>query len=194
MYDKFLISNSERKVNRFKSEYFNTNYVKEELRNIVNMIHYDELEIQDGIVIPYIIMNVYLKNLKKYRSEKAEIKIEEFIKLFNFLCETLNSIHKKGIIHRDIKPENILVDKAGKFVLTDFGIVHYDKEDFPIDNKTRKGERLANIEFSAPEQISNQFEVTQAADIYSMAQVMYWYIFGNVNRGIGAKCISQTHN
>lgn len=86
------------------------------------------------------------------------------------------------------------MDKDGKFVLTDFGIAHYEKEDFPIDNKTRKGERLANIEFSAPEQISNQFEVTQAADIYSMAQVMYWYIFGNVNRGTGAKYISQTHN
>lgn len=92
---KFLISNSERKVNRFKSEYFNTNYVKNELCNIVNMIHYDELEIQDGIVIPYIIMNVYLKNLKKYRSEKGEIKIEEFTNLFKFFCETLNSIHKK---------------------------------------------------------------------------------------------------
>lgn len=191
---KFLISNSERKVNRFKSEYFNTNYVKNELCNIVNMIHYDELEIQDGIVIPYIIMNVYLKNLKKYRGEKGEIKREEFTNLLKFFCETLYTVHKKGIIHRDIKPENILVDKDGKFVLTDFGIAHYDKEDFPIDNKTRKGERLANIEFSAPEQISNQFEVTQVADIYSMAQVMYWYIFGNVNRGTGAEYISQTHN
>ena len=54
---------------------------------------------------------------------------------------------------------------------------------FPIDNETKKGERLANIEFSAPEQISNQYEVAQAADIYSMAQIMYWYVVGNVNRG-----------
>lgn len=148
---KFLISDLERKHVRFKSEYFNTNYVRNELQNVVNMIHYGEFEIQDGIVIPYIIMNRYSKNLKRYRKEKSEIKEKEFLTLVKFLFSALNSIHRKGIIHRDIKPENILIDKDEKFVLSDFGIAHYDKEDFPIDNKTRKGERLANIEFSAPE-------------------------------------------
>lgn len=191
---KFLISDSKRKHNRFKSEYFNTNYVRNELCNIVNMIHYDELEIQNGIVIPYIIMSRYSKNLKKYRNGKGEIREEEFRYLSDFLFSTLNLIHRKGIIHRDIKPENILVDKDEKFVLSDFGIAHYEKDDFPIDNKTKKGERLANIEFSAPEQISNHYEVTQAADIYSMAQIMYWFVFGTVNRGTGAECISQKYS
>ena len=40
---KFLNSDSERKQIRFKSEYFNTNFVRDELPNIVNMIHYEEL-------------------------------------------------------------------------------------------------------------------------------------------------------
>lgn len=191
---KFLISDSERKLSRFKSEYFNTNYVRNELRNVVNMIHYDEIVIQEGVRIPYIIMTLYSKNLKKYRNEKDEINEEEFINLFNFLLVTLNSIHRKGIIHRDIKPENILVDKKEKFVLSDFGIAHYEKEDFLIDNKTKKGERLANIEFSAPEQISNKYEVTQTADIYSMAQIMYWFAFGTVNRGTDADYISQKYD
>ena len=191
---KFLISDSERKYVRFKSEYFNTNYVRNELKNIVNMIHYGEFEIQNGVVIPYIIMTCYSKNLKKYRKEKSEIKENDFLDLVKFLFATLNLIHKKGIIHRDIKPENILVDKDEKFVLSDFGIAHYDREDFPIDNKTKKGERLANIEFSAPEQINNQYGVTQTADIYSMAQVMYWFIFGTVNRGTGTEYISSKYD
>lgn len=191
---KFLISDSERKHVRFKSEYFNTNYVRNELKNIVNMIHYGELEMSEGIVVPYIIMTCYSKNLKKYRKEKSEIKKNDFENLVKFLFSTLNLIHKNGIIHRDIKPENILVVKDGKFILSDFGIAHYDKEDFPIDNMTKKGERLANIEFSAPEQINNQYEVTQTADIYSMAQVMYWFIFGTVNRGTGAEYISQKYD
>ena len=191
---KFLISDSERKYRRFKSEYFNTNYVKNDLCNIVNMIHYDEVEIEEGIIIPYIIMSKYCKNLKKYKKEKNEISKDDFIKLVNFLFSTLNAIHSKGIIHRDIKPENILVDENENFVLSDFGIAHFDKEDFPIDNKTRKGERLANIEFSAPEQITNQGEITQAADLYSMAQIMYWYIFDNINRGTGADYISKKYD
>ena len=191
---KFLISDLGRKHIRFKSEYFNTNYVRNELKNVVNMIHYGEFEIQNGVTIPYIIMTRYSKNLKKYRKEKSTIEENDFLALVDFLFSTLNSIHKKGIIHRDIKPENVLVDKDEKFVLSDFGVAHYDKDDFPIDNKTKKGERLANIEFSAPEQINNQYEVTRTADIYSMAQIMYWFIFGNVNRGTGAEYISQKYD
>lgn len=163
---KFLLSISNRKINRFKSEYFNTNYVRDELNNIVNLIYYGEVMVKEDILVPYIIMPQYIENLKKYRKEKNEIKEEDFVYLVKFLFSTLNSIHKKGIIHRDIKPENILVDDEGKFVLADFGIAHFSEENFPIDNKTKKGERLANIEFSAPEQISNHEKVTQAADIY----------------------------
>ncbi len=191
---KFLISDSERKINRFRSEYFNVNYIRNELQNIVNMIYYDELKIKEGVVVPYILMSSYSKNLKKYKNEMDEIKKQDFICLVEFLFSTLNSIHKNNIIHRDIKPENILVDKEGEFVLTDFGIAHFEKEDFPIDNKTKRAERLCNIEFSAPEQINNQYEVTQASDIYSMAQIMYWYIFGKVNRGTGGQYISEKHD
>lgn len=191
---KFLISDSERKRIRFQSEYFNTNYVRNELCNIVNMIYYGKLKIQNGIIIPYIIMSLYSKNLKKYRNEKGKVEEEDFKRLLRFLLLTLRSIHRKGIIHRDIKPENILIDEKGEFVLSDFGIAHYEKDDFPIDNKTRRSERLANIEFSAPEQISNQHEVTRAADIYSMAQIMYWFVFGTVNRGTGTECISRKYS
>ena len=83
-------------------------------------------------------MSPYAKNLKEYRKEKNEIQEEDFKKLIEFLLTTLKSIHKKNIIHRDIKPENILVDKDGKFVLADFGIAHYENDDFLIDNKTKK--------------------------------------------------------
>ena len=36
--------------------------------------------------------------------------------------------------------------------------------------------------------------MTNTADIYSMAQVMYWFIFGTVNRGTGAEYISQKYD
>ena len=119
---KFLISDSEQKYIRFKSEYFNTNYIRNELVNVVNMIHYGELEIQDKIVVPYIIMTCYAQNLKSYRRGMREIREDDFRNLVEFLFSTLASIHRKGIIHRDLKPENILVDKNQKYVLSDFGI------------------------------------------------------------------------
>lgn len=135
---KFLIPNSKKKISRFKSEFFNVNYVRNKLLNIVNMIHYDELKISNAIVIPYIIMSKYSKNLKKYKNEKNTVEEKDFDRLKDFLFSTLDSIHKNGIIHRDIKPENILVDENEKFFFTDFGITRFDNENYPIYNKPKK--------------------------------------------------------
>lgn len=77
--------------------------------------------------------------MKKYRQEKDGIQEEDFKRLVEFLFSTLKCVHQKGIIHRDIKPENILVDEKNNFVLSDFGIAHFDKDDFPVDNKIRRG-------------------------------------------------------
>jgi serine/threonine protein kinase len=38
------------------------------------------------------------------------------------ICEALQYAHERGIVHRDIKPENLLLDKAGRVKIADFGI------------------------------------------------------------------------
>ena len=38
------------------------------------------------------------------------------------VCEALQYAHEQGIVHRDIKPENLLLDKAGRVKIADFGI------------------------------------------------------------------------
>ena len=60
---KFLISDSKRKINRFKSEYFNVNYIRNELKNIVNMIYYGELKIKEGVQNT---LDLFLKKLEKH--------------------------------------------------------------------------------------------------------------------------------
>ncbi|PIC83026.1 protein kinase [Sporosarcina sp. P1] len=188
---KFLVEdNSERKIKRFKAEYFNI-VLLEDRNNIVNYINYEELFLEGGYLVPAIIMKRYDKSLKKMRSDTPEINEETFIKLFYFLLNTLHKIHQNGIIHRDIKPENILVTKEIDFVLTDFGIANYNPELYTLKAETVVGERLANYEFSAPEQAIKGVVPAHSMDIYALAQVCQWYVFGTTHRGTNRRRITD---
>ena len=187
---KFLIGYNSNKYTRFKAEYFNINLVKDKMINIVNNIQYGELKTSDN-VFPYIIMKKYSESLKEYYKKLKTIEWYEVKNLYDFLTDTLLYVHKQSIVHRDIKPENILIDENGNYVLADFGIAHFTKEDFPINNKTEKSDRMANFEFSAPEQIDSKIKCTYATDIYSMAQVIYWFVFGKVHKGTGIRYFEE---
>lgn len=182
---KFLVADTEEKYQRFISEYFNINFIRDKLINIVNMISFGILKIDHDneiIPIPYIIMSKYEKSLKNYHNE-VDISFDTVISLTKFLLNSIEVLHNNGIIHRDIKPENILIGKENDFYLADFGIAAFDEFIFPIDYKTRKSSRMANISFSAPEQIDHSSPTTMASDIYSIGQVLFWFVFGRLCKG-----------
>ncbi|USK57403.1 protein kinase [Cytobacillus solani] len=188
---KFLVEEKQSsKLQRFKAEYFNINLLADR-SNIVNYINYEEIQFEDGYSIPAIIMKKYDKSLKDFRNDTTEISEKTFINLFYFLLKTLEKIHKSGIIHRDIKPENILVTKEIDFVLTDFGIASYNPELYTLKAKTEKRERLANYEFSAPEQANKGAIPAPSMDIYAFGQVCQWYVFGATHRGTNRSRITD---
>lgn len=181
---KFLIEYSSKKLERFKAEYLNISIVRNKLKNIVNYILYGELN-AGGAIFPYIIMEIYPTSLKSRKKQANHISFSEVMTLFNCLCDALGSFEEQDIIHRDLKPDNILIDKDGNFTVSDFGIAHFSSQ-YPIQGLTKKGERLANFEFSAPEQIQGG-KISFATDIYALFQIIYWYVFNEINRGTGGK-------
>ncbi|MFE4133501.1 serine/threonine protein kinase [Peribacillus sp. YIM B13482] len=188
---KFLVEDSRKsKLQRFKAEYFNINLLGDR-SNIVNYINYEEISLEEGYLVPAIIMKRYDKSLKALRGDTSEISEETFIKLFYFLLNTLDKIHQNGIIHRDIKPENILVTKEIDFTLTDFGIANYNPELYTLKAKTERRERLANYEFSAPEQANKGAVPAPSMDIYALGQVCQWYVFGATHRGTNRSRITD---
>ncbi|KDR94350.1 serine/threonine protein kinase [Peptoclostridium litorale DSM 5388] len=191
---KFFVENGLTKLTRFKSEFFNVQMLPAN-KNIVNLINYEELTIvsdesEKEIMIPYILMKKYDESLKQYRNARGFDEVT-FLKLFNFLIEGIKFIHLEGIIHRDIKPENILVTHDDEFVLTDFGIAHYNPERFALKANTKRGDRLGNYEFSAPEQAEKGIEPAQTMDIYAFGQLLQWYCHGSTHRGTGRESIAH---
>ena len=186
---KFLINYSKKKLERFKAEYINVNIVRERLKHTVSYLNYETLNLGNE-AIPFIVMKKYNVSLKKARLAQKEVSWDDLMKLFNDLCSALKSLEENNIIHRDLKPENILMDQEGNYIVTDFGIAHFEDEKYPIKDLTKKGDRLANWEFSAPEQINNG-QITPATDIYALGQILYWYCFGSVNRGTGGRHLQE---
>ncbi len=170
------------KLDRFKAEYLNIVLLNNNY-SIVKLLCYDEVAINDE-VYPLIVMKKYEKSLKTYFQEIKDIdsKLEIFLKLFEFLKRVLKNIHSEGIIHRDIKPENILV-LQNEFYLTDFGIAYYNPDFFSFKAHTQKGEKLANYDFSAPEQSKKGNLPSESMDIYALGQMLQWFITGSTHKG-----------
>jgi serine/threonine protein kinase len=87
----------------------------------------------------------------------------------------LEEAHKNGVIHRDIKPPNILFRRDKTPILADFGICHVE-DGYSL---TSINEGVGSKNFIAPEmQSGGSGDVTEAADVYSLAKVFYWMVSG----------------
>lgn len=113
---------------RFKQAHLNLGTINSP--SILPQLHMDKLEVNQQLIVPYIIMPKADKTLKEYVTElKQNGKFEKsnFVEITKNLFKIIEDIHNHKIIHRDIKPENIFLYN-GYFVLGDFDIASFDDE------------------------------------------------------------------
>jgi serine/threonine protein kinase len=144
----------------------------------------------DWDVRPFYVMRRYRRSLDHLIKEG--IPVDRVLVYFRQLLEALEHVHTKGIIHRDIKPKNVLFDdERDALLLADFGIAHFTEEDLRTTVNTGTGERLANIEYAAPEQRRPGGCVDQRADIYALGLVLHEMFTRIVPQGQGYGTIAS---
>ena len=111
---------------------------------------------------------------------------EEALAIVPPLCDALQFAHDRGIVHRDIKPENLLLDKAGRVKVADFGIakmlgtVNGGKGGEPAAPENTTQSAVGTPSYSAPEQKTDPQRVDSRADIYSLGVVFYEMLTGEL--------------
>lgn len=180
---------------RFKQEFFNLRKLSETDNRIVKFYDFGNIEFEDEekvrYKIPFILMKKYEKSLKSFCKDYSPQTLDELEEFTEKIIDIVESIHSRSIIHRDLKPDNIFVTSELNYVLGDFGISWFDEKIYLKLAKTKKGDRLANLEFSAPEQFKKGTIPEVTMGLFAIGQLIQWYATGKTIKGLGTDKISD---
>ncbi len=122
------------------------------------------------------------------------LDLERRLELLLEVCAAVRHAHQHLIVHRDLKPSNILVDRAGRVKLLDFGIAKLldpalsDPAAPPA--ATRAGLLPMTPEYAAPEQVRGE-TITTATDVYALGLLLFELLTGRRARRIGGRAPAE---
>jgi serine/threonine-protein kinase len=89
------------------------------------------------------------------------------------VAHALAFAHAQGVVHRDIKPENVLLTRAGRAKVADFGLARAVDQ----SSLTTEGRILGTAVYMSPEQVRGQ-RASAASDVYAIGIMIYEAITG----------------
>ena len=112
---------------------------------------------------------------EKGSREERKLPIDRAVALTISICDTLDNLHKHGVVHRDLKPENIMVLDDDRIKIIDFGIAM--KEDARRITHAALTPALGTPDYISPEQVKGQ-RGDQRSDIYALGAMLYEMLTG----------------
>ena len=99
----------------------------------------------------------------------------EATRITRAVLDALDHAHESGVIHRDIKPANVMITRAGRVKVMDFGIARL----VGAQRQTRTGAAVGTPSYMSPEQLLGQ-EVDGRADVYAVGTLLYELTTGHL--------------
>jgi serine/threonine protein kinase len=158
--------------------------------NIIRVIDTGIFVARD-VKCPFYVMQRYSGTL---RNLIGSLKPEEILRLFSQILDGVEAAHLARVWHRDLKPENVLFgNKEKSAVIADFGIAHFEEDEIYTAVETKVAARMANFQYSAPEQRVRGAVVDRRADIFALGLILNEMFTGAVLHGVGYKKIGGIH-
>ncbi|MCM1981556.1 serine/threonine protein kinase, partial [Lyngbya confervoides] len=102
---------------------------------------------------------------------------QRVVEIMNALVGALSKVHEQNLYHLDIKPENVMVTKAGRIVLLDFGAARQEL------SRTRSKSAASSVAFSesyAPPELMAAEELSSATDVFELGMLLHEMLTGQL--------------
>ncbi|MBI1816307.1 MAG: AAA family ATPase [Deltaproteobacteria bacterium] len=155
--------------------------LKNEFRSLAGVVHRNLVELYELFVKErecFFTMELVdgVDFIEYVRSDANAVDYERLTDVLRQLVSGLAALHAVGKLHRDVKPSNVLVTRARRVVVLDFGLV-------TVFGGTRAGDTqpglVGTLTYMAPEQAWGM-EPDPAADWYSVGVMLYEALTGRV--------------
>ena len=156
------------------------------------LVRVHDLAVDAATGRPYFVMDLVLgaagrpESLEDAR-RAGTVTEEQAAAWFADLRDALAYIHAAGVVHRDVKLENVLVDRAGRAVLSDFGVSRIFNRDLRVAaglaTQTFAGAPgavrpvMGTLGYLPPE-VKSGGEATAAGDLYALGVLMFRLLTG----------------
>ncbi len=130
----------------------------------------------------YFIME-WVENARPLHVACERLRLDERLKLFLTVCDTMDVVHKRAIVHCDLKPENIQVDQEGRPWIMDFGLAISTRSHERMHTGWDVGSLRGTRAYMGPEQRAKDadpYSFTPALDVYALGVSLLQCLGGRV--------------
>lgn len=176
---EIMIHNNEKKKQQFSDgmkKFIDEAKSLAKLSSLDGIVHiYDSFEANNTA---YIVME-YLEGetLASYMKREKKVTEEQAVEIISPVLQTLEEVHRCGIIHRDIAPDNIFLAK-GQDGKTHVKLIDFGASRYASTSHSKSLTVLIKPGYSPAEQYQSNGEQGPFTDVYAVAAVLYHLVTG----------------